>query len=95
MPSGSELTLVDGTSMDQEMQKAVEQCIRDSISNQSGPEKEKGISSEVRNFCNENFGSVWHCVIGKSVALAIGFQEERFAHFTFNWDWHLYLWKTL
>jgi hypothetical protein len=96
MPSGSELSLVDGSSMDPEMQNSVEECIKASIAKHTnGAEKEKNISADVRNYCNENFGSVWHCVIGKSVALAIGFQEARFVHYTFNWDWHCYLWKTL
>ena len=91
-----EVTLVDTSSMNEEMSTEFTKWLKEAITNNAeGDAKEKRVAAELRNKADENYGSVWHCVIGKSMAVAIRHQEDRFAHWTYNFDWHVYLWKTL
>ena len=94
--SAAKLKLVEASDMDEETSNELTQFLEEAISNHANSElKEKMIASELRNKADENFGNVWHCIIGKCMAVAIRHQEKRFAHWTFNFDWHVYLWKTL
>ena len=94
--SKKDVQLVEQNDMDKEMSDELTEYLKQAIENNSTSElKEKLIASELRNKADENFGNVWHCVIGKCMAVAIRHQEKRFAHWTFNFDWHVYLWKTL
>jgi hypothetical protein len=90
------LKLVDGSNMEEEILTEMGEVVAKAVDgNLEGEEREKRIAAQIRNTADEKFGSVWHCVVGKSMAVAIRFQENRFAHYVFNWDWHIYIWKTL
>ena len=90
------LKLLDGSNMEEDILTEMGKLVQNAIDeNSEGEEREKRIAAKIRNTADENFGSVWHCVVGKSMAVAIRFQENRFAHYSFNWDWHIYIWKTL